>query len=55
MDIPVQLGAGIQLGVRLREQNRGEPWREERVDELVEGEGEENFMNVLGEGRTIQP
>jgi len=48
MDIPVQLGAFVEVGVVLREEDRGEPWGEVGVDELVEDEGEDDFMDVVG-------
>lgn len=54
MNIPVELGPGIQLGVVLREEDRRQPWRQERVDELVKGEGDNNFMDVVREGWAAQ-
>lgn len=54
MDIPVEFGPRTQLGVVLREKDRRQPWRQERVDELVKGEGEEDFMDVFGESWTAE-
>lgn len=54
MDIPVESSPSIQLGIVVREEDRRQPWRQDRVDELVKGEGENHFMDVLGEGWTAQ-
>lgn len=48
MHVPVQLSAFVEIRVVLREEYWGEPWREIGVDELVEDEGEDDFMDVVG-------
>lgn len=47
MDIPVQLGAAAQLGIGLRKEDRRQPRRDERVDDLVKDKGENDFMGMV--------
>lgn len=51
VDIPVDACASIEGGVGGREESPGEPWREDDVDEVVEEEGENDFVDVEGERR----
>lgn len=54
MHIPVQLGTFVEVRVVLREEDRGEPWGEVGMDELVEDEGENDFMDVVGYRREVE-
>ena len=47
MHVPVELGAAVEVGIAPGEEDWGEPWGEKRVDELVEGKGEDDFMDVV--------
>ena len=51
MHVPVLLCARVQRAVVGGEQLGGDPGREVAVGEVVEEEGEEDFVDVEGEGR----
>lgn len=51
MHVPVCLCARVERGVVCREELGGDVGREVRVDEVVEEECEEDFVDVEGEGR----
>lgn len=56
MDVPVELVAAVEGGVDLGEENGRDPGGEDGLDELVEGEEEEDFVDVVGEqgkGETV--
>lgn len=54
MHVPVEFGPAVEVGVVTGEELRREPWGDERVDGLVEGKGEHDFMDVVRERRKIQ-
>lgn len=49
MHVPVQLGPLVEVRVGLGEELRGEPRGDKGVDGLVQGEGEDDFMDVVCE------
>ena len=56
MDVPVEFIAAVERGVDLREEDVREPGGEHGLDELVEAEEEEDFVDVVGEhgeGETV--
>ena len=54
MDVPVDFGAGVQLGVDGWEEAGGDVRGDGDVDELVEGECDEDFVDVKGERREAE-
>ena len=53
MDVPVHLGACLELWVDVREEESREDWGDYGLDGLVEDEGEEDFVDVVREGMQI--
>jgi len=47
MDIPVQPSPRLEIVVRLREEDRREPRRDDCMDDQVEGECSYNFVDVI--------
>ena len=48
MDVPVDLCLPGELGIRLREETRGDIWGNDEVYELVEAESWEDLVGVEG-------
>ena len=56
MDVPVELVTAVEGGVDLGEEDVRDPGGDDGLDELVEGEEEEDFVAVVreqGEGETV--
>lgn len=54
MDVPVQLGPRFEGVVRLREEDRREPRRDDCMDDGIEYEGAYDLMDVLGKRWAVQ-
>lgn len=51
MDVPVQAGPLLEIGIDAGEESAREERGEEGVDGLIEDEGDDDLMNVRGESR----
>lgn len=51
MNVPVDAGALVEVGIGLGKEPRGEIGRDDARDELVECDGEEDLVRVQGECR----
>lgn len=47
MNVPVEFRASRVMRVAIREQLRRQPWRDDSLDEGVEGRGEDDFVDVI--------
>ena len=48
MDVPVELGLGVERGVGLGEERPREDRGDDEADDMVGGGGEEDFVKVEG-------